>query len=35
MEEHMSTTKARGLNGLTSAQKKKREEFTWKKEDFT
>ena len=22
MEEHMRTTKARGLNGLTSAQKK-------------
>ena len=28
MEEHMRTNKAGGLNGLTSAQKKKREEFT-------
>ena len=27
MEEHMRTTKARGLNGLTSAQKKKREDL--------
>ena len=36
MEEHMRTNKAGVLNGLTSAQKKKkREEFTWIKEGFT
>ena len=28
MEEHMRTTKARGLNGLRQ-HKKKPEEFTW------